>query len=193
MRQDDTDTVLMQLLMREQERFLLQANSSQEQAIFASLQTNKERYAYAQKKIPNLEKIFPKIIPRFKKCSMTAELLKTDGNKAFVQRQYEKAQELYTLSAVYANPSADSKSKNPVALAIANRSGALFHAKKFKEALVDIENAFEVGYPDEWPESVTRNEVRATRGETGRGTGDGGRGRGEGGGGSEEEEVRRRK
>ena len=86
--------------------------------------------------------------PKLRKSSKTSEQKRNGGNKFFQKGQYEKALSEYNNSLAYACPHCDDQDgKSHVALALANRSAALFHLKKYEDCLRDIEDALKAGYP----------------------------------------------
>lgn len=67
---------------------------------------------------------------------------RNEGNKEFKKRDWLSALSLYHDSLRNAKPGSES-----ISLAYANRSACLFHEKKYKESLIDIELARKAGYP----------------------------------------------
>ena len=89
-------------------------------------------------------------IPKLRKSSKISEQKRNEGNKFFQKGQYEKALSEYNDSLAYACPHCDDQDgKSYVALALANRSAALFHLKKHEDCLRDIEDALKAGYPED--------------------------------------------
>ncbi|XP_014203986.1 SET and MYND domain-containing protein 4-like [Copidosoma floridanum] len=64
-----------------------------------------------------------------------------EGNQSFVSGDDDEAIEKYTMSLAYA------PSRGSMALALANRSAALYRKKLYRECLIDIDAALVHGYP----------------------------------------------
>ncbi|CAH1779756.1 unnamed protein product [Owenia fusiformis] len=78
------------------------------------------------------------------KFSKLAEEARVKGNKFFGKREYDSALRKYTDSVLFAPVE---ENNNQLALALANRSAALYHLGRLKECLTDCEAAFKHGYP----------------------------------------------
>ncbi|RWS05350.1 SET and MYND domain-containing protein (SMYD)-like protein [Dinothrombium tinctorium] len=87
------------------------------------------------------------------KCAVKAKEARECGNQYFRNKQYEEALKHYS-DAVALSPfvafdssSHDQSDESELSLALANRSAALFHLKRFRESLNDINKAVIFGYP----------------------------------------------
>ncbi|XP_067144261.1 SET and MYND domain-containing protein 4-like [Centruroides vittatus] len=121
---------------------------------FVKLKTNEERVdfclkdEYAKGKVQRWVNTL--CSSRHKKYWEKASELRAEGNLCFQNREYEKAVEFYTQS-VLAAPFPDTYDAGShieeLAVGFGNRSAALFHLHRYKACLLDIERAFEYGYP----------------------------------------------
>lgn len=111
---------------------------------FSNLNINEERYKFvnnlesAQKFLNNNQEIFGKNL----------ELgydFKKKGNAAFQKQDWIEALKNYNRSYVVT----PCENNSEISIILANRSAALFHMKKYKLVLKDIDQAFLLGYPIE--------------------------------------------
>ncbi|XP_064489866.1 SET and MYND domain-containing protein 4-like [Ornithodoros turicata] len=85
-----------------------------------------------------------------RKSSERASELRLAGNFHFSKKRYDRAIESYTqcvFSAPFPETTGAVARPEELSLGFANRSAAFFHSGMYREALHDVVNAFEVGYP----------------------------------------------
>lgn len=80
------------------------------------------------------------------------------GNQCFVTGDDDDAVEKYTMSLGFA------KSKEAMALAVANRSAALYRKQLYRECLIDIDAALTFGYPEEKRQKLKERAEKAVGG-----------------------------
>lgn len=111
---------------------------------FSNLNGNEERYKF----VNNLESTQTFLISNHEISGKNLELgfeFKKKGNAAFQKQDWIEALKNYNRSYVVT----PSENTPELAIILANRSAALFHMKKYKLVLKDIEQAFLLGYPIE--------------------------------------------
>ncbi|KAK2723728.1 hypothetical protein QYM36_002165, partial [Artemia franciscana] len=94
------------------------------------------------------------------KSKEESERFRNDGNKLFQRKEYEKAAKAYTVSVLMAPNYSEDLEDTALALALANRSAAFYHLRKYKIAITDICEALEKGYPKELQVKVIERRGR---------------------------------
>ena len=77
------------------------------------------------------------------------------GNQHFVMGDDIEAIKCYTMSLAYAN------NKELMSYAHANRSAALYRKQMYKECIIDIDAALNLGYPEEKREKLKERGAKA--------------------------------
>ncbi|KAI1292657.1 SET and MYND domain-containing protein 4 [Halotydeus destructor] len=93
------------------------------------------------------EKIRKMDTSKFGKNKETAAEFRSKGNAVFAKKQYASSLELYTEAAMFAPFNVDKNENLELSLALANRSASLYHMRKYKECLEDVELSLKYGYP----------------------------------------------
>lgn len=70
------------------------------------------------------------------------------GNKSFKDGEYTQALNFYTLAIKHAPYPSQEQSDDALALALANRSAALYSMSRYRSCLLDIDLAIKYGYPE---------------------------------------------
>lgn len=78
-----------------------------------------------------------------------SDRLRNLGNKSFKSGKFQDAIHHYTQAVRFAPYPNEVDKNNSLALALANRSAALYALTKYRLCLLDMESAFKYGYPDE--------------------------------------------
>ncbi|CAK9802764.1 SET and MYND domain-containing protein 4 [Anthophora plagiata] len=96
----------------------------------------------------------PELIPEVKNEEDSIQY-REEGNQHFVMGDDDEAIKSYTMSLAYAN------NNELMSYAYANRSAALYRKHMFKECLIDIDAALNLGYPEEKRKKLKERGVKA--------------------------------
>lgn len=88
-------------------------------------------------------------ITKYEKSISESDRLRSLGNKSFRNDKHEEALNLYTQAVKFAPHPTEENPDTSLALALANRSAALYNLNRFKLCLLDVELALKNGYPKE--------------------------------------------
>ncbi|XP_031840513.1 protein-lysine N-methyltransferase SMYD4 [Nomia melanderi] len=101
-----------------------------------------------------LKSPLPTLIPETKNEEDSIRY-REEGNQYFVMGDDNEAIKYYTLSLAYAN------NEELMSHAHANRSAALYRKQMFKECLIDIDSALNLGYPEEKRKKLKERGAKA--------------------------------
>ncbi|XP_034188583.1 protein-lysine N-methyltransferase SMYD4 isoform X1 [Osmia lignaria lignaria] len=96
----------------------------------------------------------PELIPEVKHEQDSIQY-REEGNQHFVMGDDIEAIKCYTMSLAYAN------NKELMSYAHANRSAALYRKQMYKECIIDIDAALNLGYPEEKREKLKERGTKA--------------------------------
>ncbi|XP_017795167.1 PREDICTED: SET and MYND domain-containing protein 4-like [Habropoda laboriosa] len=96
----------------------------------------------------------PELIPEVKNEEDSIQY-REEGNQHFVMGDDDEAIKCYTMSLAYAN------NNELMSYAHANRSAALYRKHMFKECLIDIDAALNLGYPEEKRKKLKERGIKA--------------------------------
>ncbi|XP_055597177.1 SET and MYND domain-containing protein 4 [Uranotaenia lowii] len=122
---------------------------------FANLKSDEQRFAFANSLKPIVTEL--KLTREFRGKNLDQSLaFKSLGNKAFQKENWNEALVYYNMCYL-ATPEENESEK---AVALANRSAALYHMEKYDQALGDIERAIKLKYPKELMYKLTERKAR---------------------------------